>query len=59
MLLSCASCFGRCSCRTLGVPMKQPEDWAEYEKTIVDHFRAQFPDAAITQNAHVMGRFSR
>jgi hypothetical protein len=34
-------------------------DWKEYEKEISDYFRSQYPDAKLTPNAKVLGRFSK
>jgi hypothetical protein len=34
-------------------------DWKQYEKEIVDHFRAEYADATIIHNAKVQGRFSK
>lgn len=39
--------------------MNGPESWQEYEEVIAEHFRSQFPEAVITKNAHVLGRYSK
>src|SRR4029077_18772710 len=33
--------------------------WQQYEQEITDSFRSQYPDAKITHNAKIVGRFSK
>ena len=36
-----------------------PRDWKEYEREIADYFRSEYPDALITPNAKIIGKFSK
>src|SRR5579871_904462 len=39
--------------------VKQPPDWKEYEQEIVDYFRSEYPQAKITPDARLIGKFSK
>jgi hypothetical protein len=34
-------------------------NWKEYEEEIIDYFRSEYPDARITPNGSIVGRFSK
>ena len=34
-------------------------DWKEYENEIFEHFQGEFPDAKLTKDAKIVGRFSK
>jgi len=34
-------------------------DWRQYEKEIVDYFRSEYPNATLTPDAKVTGKFSK
>jgi tetratricopeptide (TPR) repeat protein len=39
--------------------VSETADWKRYEREIEDQFRANYPSARITPNAHLLGKFSK